>query len=152
MTVDLQASATAAIILAAGRSRRMKSDVPKILHSVLGIPLVEHVVRAALAVGTERVVVVVSPAHEDAVAESLSGIPQVSLAVQEEPRGTAHAVLAARPVLGDFSGTGLVLLGDAPCISEESLRALLDAHKKGGAELTLLSGRVDDPTGYSTLR
>jgi bifunctional UDP-N-acetylglucosamine pyrophosphorylase/glucosamine-1-phosphate N-acetyltransferase len=141
----------AAIILAAGRSRRMKSDVPKVLHSVLGIPLVEHVARAALSVGTERIVVVVSPEHREAVRAALADLPQVSLAVQSEPKGTAHAVLAARAALEGFEGMGLVLCGDAPCISQRSLSALVTAHREADAQLSLLTGRVPDPTGYGRI-
>ncbi len=138
----------AAIVLAAGRSRRMNSDVPKVLHDVLGVPLVEHVVRAARAVGVSRVVLVVSPDHHDAVAAALAHHDDVELAVQSEPLGTAHAVLAARPALKGFSGTALILLGDAPCVSPTSLEALLAAHRERSAALSVLSGRVADPTGY----
>jgi len=140
--------ALAAVILAAGRSRRMQSDVPKVLHTVLGLTLVEHVVGAAREAGAERVVVVVSPDHEAAVAGALAHVPGVSLAVQAEPKGTGHALLAARPALADFAGTALVLMGDVPCVSVESLGALLAGHRGGSAAASLLSAVVDDPTGY----
>lgn len=138
----------AAIVLAAGRSRRMQSTLPKVLHRVLGLPLVEYVVRAARGAGAERVVVVASPDHRDQVAETLAHIPAVQVVVQEDPQGTAHAILAAKPALEGFSGTGLVLLGDAPAISGRSLSALLKAHGERRASLSVLSGIVDDPTGY----
>lgn len=145
---DKTPAPTAAIILAAGRSRRMNSDVPKVLHDVLGLPLVEYVVRAALAVGAERVVLVANPSNEEALREALSHHQQVTIAVQTEPKGTAHAVLAAKSALEGFVGTGLILLGDAPCLSEASLRTLLEQHSERDAQLSLLSGRAADPTGY----
>lgn len=125
----------------------MRSDVPKVLHSVLGLPLVVHVVRAARAAGAERVVLVVSPDHREAIAAALAA-EDVQLAVQSEPLGTAHAVLAAKPALEGFRGTGLVLLGDAPCVTPASLQALLAAHVERAAQLSVLSGEVHEPRGY----
>ncbi|MBL4849969.1 MAG: NTP transferase domain-containing protein [Planctomycetes bacterium] len=138
----------AAIVLAAGRSRRMRSSLPKVLHPVLGLPLVEYVVRAALQIGAERVIVVASPDHRDQVADALSHVPEVEVVVQKEPLGTAHAILAAKDSLADFQGTGLVLLGDAPAISERSLRALLKAHEERNGAISVLSGVVANPAGY----
>ena len=138
----------AAIVLAAGRSRRMRSSLPKVLHPILGLPIVEYVVRTAIQVGAERVVVVASPEHRDQVAETLSHLPQVEVVIQDPPLGTAHAILAAKEALADFSGTGLVLLGDAPGISLRSLNALLTMHRERNAALSVLSGVVANPTGY----
>ncbi|RMG14923.1 MAG: bifunctional N-acetylglucosamine-1-phosphate uridyltransferase/glucosamine-1-phosphate acetyltransferase [Planctomycetota bacterium] len=138
----------AAIVLAAGRSTRMRSERPKVLHEVLGLPLVLHVVRAARDAGAERVVLVVSPEHREAVAAALAGEEGLDFAVQEEARGTAHAVLAARDALGGFRGTALVLMGDAPCVRPRSLEALLREHRARAARCSLLSGRLDDPRGY----
>lgn len=138
----------AAIVLAAGRSRRMRSNLPKVLHPILGLPLVEYVVRMAIKVGAERVVVVASPEHRDQVAETLSHLPQVEVVIQDPPLGTAHAILAAKEALADFSGTGMVLLGDAPGISQRSLNALLKMHRERNAALSVLSGEVANPTGY----
>lgn len=129
----------------------MNSALPKVLHGVLGIPLVEHVVRAALAVDCERVVLVANPDNQAALAEALAHHPQVTVAIQTEPKGTAHAVLAAKDALDGFSGTAVVLCGDAPCVSPESLATLLAEHREAGAELSLLSGRVADPTGYGRI-
>lgn len=140
-----------AIVLAAGRSRRMKSDLPKVLHDILGLPLVAHVVHAARAAGAGKVVIVASPDHRDQVCEALQEIDDLEVVVQEEPLGTAHAVLAARPALEGVGGTALVLLGDAPCVSPHSLEALLAGHREKGAWLSVLSGRVPDPTGYGRI-
>ncbi|MEZ6183611.1 MAG: NTP transferase domain-containing protein [Planctomycetota bacterium] len=140
----------AAIVLAAGRSRRMQSDLPKVLHRALGPTLVEHVVRAAAEVGATRQVVVASPEHQDAIARELapwaaSAGVELDVVVQAEPKGTAHAVQAAEAALRGFEGRALVLMGDVPCISADSLQALLDGHQGG---VTLLSGQVEDPYAY----
>jgi len=129
----------------------MGSDTPKVLHDVLGIPLVEHVVHTALSAGVERIVLVVSPEHREQIAQALTRYEQVSLAVQDEPKGTAHAVLCGRSALEGFVGTALVLLGDAPCISPASLRTLLAAHAERQASLSILSGEVDEPRGYGRI-
>lgn len=148
LSADAPSGEVAAIVLAAGRSRRMCSELPKVLHSVLGLPLVEYVVRAAQKAGATRVVVVASPAHRDPIADALAHHPHVEVVVQEQPQGTAHAILAGRAALADFTGTALVLLGDAPSISRRSLGALLKAHAERRASLSVLSGLVEDPTGY----
>ena len=123
MAADAHTSGTplAAIVLAAGRSRRMRSSTPKVLHTVLGVPLVELVVRAAKSVGTERVVLVTAPSHREEIAAALGDRAELSLATQEQPRGTADAVLAARAELEGFTGTALVLLGDTPYIDSTDL-------------------------------
>jgi bifunctional UDP-N-acetylglucosamine pyrophosphorylase/glucosamine-1-phosphate N-acetyltransferase len=141
----------AAVILAAGRSTRMKSSVPKVLHRVLGLPLVEHVIRAARSVGVGKVVLVVSEDHRDDVAAALAHLPDLELAVQGEPKGTAHAVLAAQGALEGFAGTVLTLMGDAPCVSQDSLGALLAEHRERQSKVSVLSGRVSTPRGYGRI-
>lgn len=148
ISAETPSGGTAAIVLAAGRSRRMCSDLPKVLHTVLGLPLVEYVVRAAHQAGATRVVVVASPTHRAQIADALAHHPSVEVVVQAEPQGTAHAILAARPALEGFTGTALVLLGDAPSISRRSLATLLKAHAERLSRLSILSGLVEDPTGY----
>ncbi|HBP19559.1 MAG TPA: UDP-N-acetylglucosamine pyrophosphorylase [Planctomycetes bacterium] len=129
----------------------MKSRLPKVLHRVLGLPMVEHVVRAAMAAGADRVVVVASPDNREQMVAALAHLPEVEVAVQEEPLGTAHAILAAKEALSGFAGTGLVLLGDAPCIAAASLEALLSEHAAQGAKLSVLSGTLDDPHSYGRI-
>src|SRR5579862_473485 len=111
-------NACAAIILAAGKSTRMRSKTPKALHSICGLPMTSHVIRACRAAGVERIVVVVG--HESAaVMEGLGA--DVDYAHQVTQRGTGDAVSAAASVLGDWPGTILVLTGDGPLIKPESL-------------------------------
>ena len=114
---------TAAIVLAAGAGTRMKSDKPKVAHEVLGKPLVNWVLDAAEEAGIERLVTVVGHKREQV-------IPLVEdraeIVVQEEQRGTAHAVLSCSDALADFEGSLLVLSGDCPLITSETMKALID--------------------------
>lgn len=152
----------AAIVLAAGRSKRMNSALPKVLHPVLGVPLFVYVLEAAFEAGVRRIVLVANPDNKDALRaacdewsheRSARSSAEVSwdVAVQETPRGTADAVLAARHHLEGFTGTGLVLCGDAPCVSPSSLQALLKEHQERKADLSVLSGEVANPHGYGRI-
>lgn len=141
----------AAIVLAAGRSKRMRSDTPKVLHQVLGLPLVEHVVRAAQAAGATRVVVVVAPDAREQVAQALSHLAGVTLAIQPEARGTGHAVACAREALSGFQGTALVLVGDAPCVTPAALQRLLELQRERSAPVAVLSAEVPEPRGYGRI-
>ena len=133
-----------AVVLAAGKGKRMNSDLPKVLFEVAGRPLVSWVVDAVVAAGVEDVTVVVG--HEaDRVAAVLPD--GVATALQAEQLGTGHAVMAALEVMGDVAGdTVLVVPGDTPLFRPESLAGLLEAHDGNGA--TLLTTRMPDPTGY----
>jgi bifunctional UDP-N-acetylglucosamine pyrophosphorylase/glucosamine-1-phosphate N-acetyltransferase len=135
----------AAIILAAGKSTRMKSKVPKPLHPICGVPLTGHVVRSCRAAGVQRIVIVVG--HEaDAVRSGLAG--DVGFAVQASQRGTGDAVNAARSLFADWTGTILVLAGDVPLLPSSTIRRLIDHHRATDASATMLTAFLDDPTGY----
>lgn len=140
------AAKTAGVILAAGRGERMRTPVPKVLHPVAGIPMVEHVVRAFRAAGVSRIVVVVGP-DSAGVQEALKHL-KVRFAVQRERRGTAHALAAARKALGAFTGELLVACGDTPLLAGETLGAFLAAHRSSGAAMSVGTFEVADPTGY----
>lgn len=121
----------AAVVLAAGKGTRMRSPRPKVLHEAAGRPLVAWVVEAAREAGCERVVVVVGPGHEEVrerlVEEFGDGDKPprwLDWAVQETRRGTGHALLQARDALGAVRGRALVLSGDAPLVTAETLRRL----------------------------
>ena len=122
-----QPTPIAAVILAAGKGTRMKSHLPKVLHPVAGLPMVGHVIHRALEVGAAPIAMVVAPGHEKIIelARDLAG--DVDVAIQKEQHGTAHAVLAARPVLGELEGVLLVLYGDTPLLTTETLNAVIDA-------------------------
>jgi bifunctional UDP-N-acetylglucosamine pyrophosphorylase/glucosamine-1-phosphate N-acetyltransferase len=116
---------TAAVILAAGKGTRMKSDLPKVAHLVCGRPMIEHVLDAARSAGVTRLIVVVG-FRAELVRELLSKQPDVEFALQDQQLGTGHAVMVCREQLRDHKGPILVLAGDTPLLRPESLKSLLD--------------------------
>ena len=115
-----------AVILAAGKSTRMKSEVPKVLHPVCGRLMVEYVLDAARAAGVTKLVVVVG--HKaDLVRKSLAHHTDVTFAEQTEQNGTGHAVMMCEAALSGHNGSVLILAGDTPLLQGSSLKALLDA-------------------------
>ncbi|MDP6934727.1 MAG: bifunctional UDP-N-acetylglucosamine diphosphorylase/glucosamine-1-phosphate N-acetyltransferase GlmU, partial [Myxococcota bacterium] len=134
-----------ALVLAAGRGVRMRSRLAKVLHPLLGHPMVSFPVRAAQQVGLDVHVVVHH--QQNAVREALE-IHEVGFVEQSEPRGTGHAVSCALSVLPD-QGTLVVLAGDTPLLGPETLRALLDAH--GDNLVTVLTASMDEPGEYGRL-
>ncbi|HEY3865152.1 MAG TPA: bifunctional UDP-N-acetylglucosamine diphosphorylase/glucosamine-1-phosphate N-acetyltransferase GlmU [Solirubrobacteraceae bacterium] len=144
-------SAPIVLILAAGQGTRMRSETPKVLHDLCGLPMLLWPVRAALQAGADRVVVVDSPARtlEQVLPEG------VELAVQPRPDGTGGAVAAAIAELESQAGVPLepdtpvvILSGDVPLMSADAIRALVEAHAKGGTAATMVTTVLDDPTGY----
>ncbi|HZD73911.1 MAG TPA: bifunctional UDP-N-acetylglucosamine diphosphorylase/glucosamine-1-phosphate N-acetyltransferase GlmU [Actinomycetota bacterium] len=135
------------VVLAAGEGKRFRSALPKPLHRAAGRPLLWHVLAAAAGLGAERTVVVVGRSADEvrAVVGSF-GFGQVSFAVQQELRGTGDALAAALPLL-PADGEVLVLYGDTPLLTAGTLERLLAAHRSGGAQATLLTARLKDPTG-----
>ena len=114
-----------AIVLAAGKGTRMKSDLPKVLHEVCGKSMVEHVFDAARGAGVTRIVCVIG--HEaDLMCERLSGHSDVEFALQAEQNGTGHAVQMAADLLSCHDGPVFVLAGDTPLLKSASLTGLLD--------------------------
>jgi bifunctional UDP-N-acetylglucosamine pyrophosphorylase/glucosamine-1-phosphate N-acetyltransferase len=140
-----------AIVLAAGEGTRMKSaTTPKVLHSIAGQTLLSHVITAVSALSPASIRVVVG-ANRDQVESHLKEIAPSALAVFQEHRGgTGHAVQVA---LEGTSPTGTVLIvsGDTPLLSSETLRQVIEAHNGGGFAATLLTAEVPDPTGYGRI-
>jgi bifunctional UDP-N-acetylglucosamine pyrophosphorylase / glucosamine-1-phosphate N-acetyltransferase len=136
-------AAPTVLILAAGQGTRMRSDTPKVLHELCGIPMVLWPVRAALAAGAGRVVVVDSPAR------ALEGIlpDGVELAVQPQSDGTGGAVRAAAAHI-DPDGPVVVLSGDVPLVSSEAIGELVEAHASSGAVATMATAVLEDPSDY----
>ncbi|HEX3317210.1 MAG TPA: NTP transferase domain-containing protein, partial [Solirubrobacteraceae bacterium] len=131
------------VILAAGQGTRMKSRVPKVLHDLCGKPLVRWPVDAALAAGASKVVVVGGP---DRALEPV--LPEgATLAVQDEPRGTGNAVLAAAPHIAEDDDV-VVIAGDVPLITATTIGDLAAAHAADNAAATMATMMLDDPTGY----
>jgi bifunctional UDP-N-acetylglucosamine pyrophosphorylase / glucosamine-1-phosphate N-acetyltransferase len=127
--------------MAAGLGTRMRSDVPKHLHPILGRRMVDWVLESARALGVEPLVVVVAPA----TAAAFDGLP---IAVQEEPRGTGDAVRCAREMLDGAADDVLVLSGDTPLLTTEVLRDLVVTHRRADVVATVLSFEPSDPKHY----
>ena len=136
------------MVLAAGRSTRFRSARSKLVHPLGGRPIISWVLDALRAAGAAPIVAVVSPASEDV--RAVCG-PEIRYAVQDEPRGTGHAVLAAHPALRGFAGSVLLLYGDLPLLRAETLRQLIDTHRTTGGTLTLLTATVEDPFGWGRI-
>ena len=136
----------AAVILSAGRGKRMKSDLPKVLHEIGGRPMVHWVVDAAREVGAEPIVLTVGLGHKQ-IEVSLEGMG-ITFVLQDKPLGTAHAVEQTRSILSGFDGAILVLSGDVPGITARTIKTLCRYHEQTGAKATMLTAELDDPTGY----
>lgn len=140
----------AAIILAAGAGTRMKSKNSKVVHEILGKKLIDWVVDAAHAAGMDDIVTVVGH-RSDQVIDAVSG--RSAIAHQKEMLGTADAVSCAMdaPELTDLHGSVVVLYGDTPLISPETIRSLIDIKEDKGASCVVLTMRLDDPFGYGRI-
>jgi bifunctional UDP-N-acetylglucosamine pyrophosphorylase/glucosamine-1-phosphate N-acetyltransferase len=141
-------------ILAAGQGTRMKSDLPKVLHCVAGRPMLGYVVEAALALSADRITVVVGYQAKK-VRDYLSAwsqSPEVNSVVQEPQKGTGHALLVAKDAIeADPPADLLVLCGDVPLVTPQTLKGLLERHRECGASVTVLTTQVEDPTGYGRI-
>ncbi len=142
-------SSLSAIILAAGKGTRMKSDLPKVLHKVLGKTMISRVIDQAKLAGARKIVVVVGY-KKDMVIESLKDT-DVDFAIQEEQLGTAHAVQQCEPFLQNLNGNILILSGDVPLLTGETLLKLIACHSKNHADATLLTAVLDNPHGYGRI-
>jgi len=146
--VSAQSTTSAAIVLAAGQGTRMRSRIPKVLHTLAGRAMIDHVLDALAGAGVTRPVVVTG--HEaDAVEAALGG--RAITARQVPQRGTADAVRKGLAVLPDEAGTILVTMGDAPLQPSELFTALLRQQTEADTVLTLVSAFVDDPAGYGRI-
>lgn len=137
-----------AVVLAAGQGTRMKSKLYKVLHPVCGKPMVEHVVdQLRLSQFTDIISVVGFGAEK--VKEQLGDKSQ--FVIQEEQLGTGHAVQMAAPLLKDKKGTTIVICGDTPLLTAETLNALMKHHEESKAKATVLTAHIQDPTGYGRI-
>ncbi|HYD37691.1 MAG TPA: bifunctional UDP-N-acetylglucosamine diphosphorylase/glucosamine-1-phosphate N-acetyltransferase GlmU [Allosphingosinicella sp.] len=136
----------AAIILAAGKGTRMKSDLHKVLHPIAGRPMIEHLLESVEALGPERIVLVVGD-RRDQLEAALAG--RVEFAVQEPQLGTGHAVLQAKQALAGFEGDVLLLSGDVPFIRPATMRSMLDSlHGAADPAAVVLGFRPPDAGAY----
>jgi bifunctional UDP-N-acetylglucosamine pyrophosphorylase/glucosamine-1-phosphate N-acetyltransferase len=153
---------TDVMILAAGLGTRMKSRRAKVLHELAGRPLIAHVLRAAFDLTPDSLFVIVGHQAEDVEravrdeAERLSkrnpdASPELHFVLQSEQRGTGHAVMAARNLLSNRSGSLIIIAGDVPMMKSETLRRLAETHASEQNSVTVLSVSMTNPTGYGRI-
>ena len=136
----------AVAIMAAGKGTRLKSQLPKVLHEVGGKPLLEHVIRAAVRIVPAKDVFAII-GHEAERVRTAVQHTGVNFVLQAEQRGTGHALMVAKEALAGYDHV-IVLSGDAPLITQETIERLRDFHLQERAAMTLLSADLEDPTGY----
>jgi bifunctional UDP-N-acetylglucosamine pyrophosphorylase / glucosamine-1-phosphate N-acetyltransferase len=137
-----------AVILAAGQGTRMKSKLYKVLHPVCGKSMVQHVVDQVNKLELEKIITIVGHGAE-MVKETLG--ESISYGLQEEQLGTAHAVMQASEYLDGKEGVTIVLCGDTPLITAETMEALLHCHEEQKAKATILTAHIENPTGYGRI-
>jgi len=141
---------TAAIILAAGKSTRMVTDMPKVLHEVCGRPMLSYVVEACRESGIERIICVVGYRQDDII-QTFAEDKDIIWVTQTEQLGTGHAAMVCRDVLGDFDGDVVVIAGDMPLLRSETLSLLINTHTNNNAAVTLATAELKDPSGYGRI-
>jgi UDP-N-acetylglucosamine diphosphorylase/glucosamine-1-phosphate N-acetyltransferase len=140
---------TAAVILAAGKGKRMKSDLPKVLHKINGKPLIRHLLETFTGIAFKKIAVVIGHKGE-MVVDELKDF-KIDFVWQEEQRGTGDAVKCAMPHLKHFHGYILVANGDIPFPTQNSLESLINSHHESGAAATCLTVEKDDPKDYGRI-
>lgn len=138
----------AIVIMAAGKGTRLKSSLAKVLHSAGGRPLIEHVVRACAPLHAKKIVVIVG--HQADKVQAIVEPLEAESVLQHPQNGTGHALLVARRAIGSAK-FAVVLPGDAPLVRAETLKALIEKHKKGQAAATILTAVLADPSGYGRI-
>lgn len=136
------------LILAAGQGTRMKSEMPKVLHKISGRPMIDYVVRTVRPLNPTKLCLVVG--YKEELLRQYFG-DNVRYVTQKEQLGTGHAVLQAQSDLLAFPGDVLVLYGDVPLVKEQTLRKLLEKHRSSQADLTIVTTRVADSTGFGRI-
>ncbi|MDR0905429.1 MAG: NTP transferase domain-containing protein [Oscillospiraceae bacterium] len=136
-----------AIILAAGRGKRLGGDAPKVMQSAGGSPLLTHVLDALDFVPRDDIIIVVGYKKDDVI----TAFPDFDFAEQTEQLGTGHAALSAEPKLRGYDGAVLVCCGDMPLLTRETYTALVERHFADGNDCTVLSGVADKPFGFGRI-
>jgi bifunctional UDP-N-acetylglucosamine pyrophosphorylase / glucosamine-1-phosphate N-acetyltransferase len=137
------------LIMAAGKGTRMISLRAKVLHQLCGVPMIRLIYNAAAGLDPNQIVVVIGQ-DADRVRSALEGLP-VRFVLQQEQLGTGHALMAARPEIEKTDGDVLVLSGDTPRLTTETIRHLVEHHRNQGASATLLSSVAEDPQAYGRI-
>jgi len=140
----------AAVILAAGLGKRMKSDKAKVLHEINGKPMVMYVIETAKKIAGDSIVVVIGKQAEK-VSEIVSKEYKVIFALQKEQLGTGHAVKCALPFLPEYSEQVLILCGDVPLLSYYTVKRLYEEHIKSSRDISVLAVEAGNPKGYGRI-
>ena len=146
----MAASEVHVVVLAAGQGTRMKSRLPKVLHSLAGRPLVEHVLKTADAISPSTITLIVGHSA-DIVRSTIGSRPNLGFVVQEPQLGTAHALQQAEARLAGREGTLVLLSGDVPLLSGSTLRRLIETHQGAKAAATVVTAVVERPYGYGRI-
>jgi len=145
-------SKLAVVILSAGKGKRMNNaDVAKVMYEINGKPLIDFVVHVAIKLQLTRMIAVVGWQKQSVIDYLSVKYPTVEFVEQREQLGTGHAVLQTSEALKDFDGDVLVLSGDVPLLTEETVKALVGYHRTSGAVATILTAELDDPSGYGRI-
>ncbi len=143
-------SKLAAVILAAGLGKRMKSEKAKVLNEINGRPMVMYVIETAKKIAGNNIVVVIGKQAEK-VSETISKEYEVIFALQKEQLGTGHAVKCALPFLPEYSEQVLILCGDVPLLSYDTLKRLYEEHMKSNRDISILAVESGNPKGYGRI-
>ncbi|MGL6023031.1 MAG: bifunctional UDP-N-acetylglucosamine diphosphorylase/glucosamine-1-phosphate N-acetyltransferase GlmU [Cetobacterium sp.] len=135
------------LILAAGKGTRMKSELPKVLHKVCGVPMVQKIVETCSKIGSIENILILGHKKE----EVLKVLQNSEYVVQNEQLGTGHAVIQAKEKLKNFDGTVMILCGDTPLLREETLKDLYNYHKSTKSTTTILTSIYQNPFGYGRI-
>lgn len=145
-------SKVATIIMAAGKGTRMNdASKAKVMFEVNKKPMIEHVVELAQSLQSEKIIVIVGFQRESVYAHLEKVAPNVQFAVQDPQLGTGHAVMQAEPFIRRYAGDVLVLSGDVPLLRKETIQKLIEYHRDNNAVGTILTAKLDDPTGYGRI-
>ncbi|MFH1624834.1 MAG: bifunctional UDP-N-acetylglucosamine diphosphorylase/glucosamine-1-phosphate N-acetyltransferase GlmU [Pseudomonadota bacterium] len=139
----------ATLILAAGKGTRMKSNLVKVLHPLMGAPMLSFPIEVAKKVGSEKIIVVIG--YQGELIREKFETEGLVFVEQQEQLGTGHAVLCAKDSLKDFAGDVLILCGDVPLLREETIRGLIGVHQRGGSKIAVLTTKLENPEGYGRI-
>jgi len=141
---------TATIILAAGQGTRMKSDKPKVIHELAGIPMINRVINTAMKLNSDPVVAVVGY-KKDAIISTVPANDKIKFVEQKEQNGTGHAVMVCAEEFSNFDGTVFILCGDVPLLRYQTLQKILKHHLDNKAACTVLTAFMDDALKYGRI-
>ncbi len=142
----------AVVIMAAGKGTRMKdASKAKVMYKVLGKPMVHYVVDLAMVLKAARVIVIVGYQRDTVIRSLQNSHPNVEIVIQAEQLGTGHAIMQTKRALETFDGDVVILSGDVPLLTAESMQKLMSHHHQTDASATILTADFSDPTGYGRI-